>query len=451
MRTCLRALAVLAALPLTVLPAGGSHAAALPPATYLALGDSVAAGVGASRPELGYVPRVADALRSARQCSADSNASCLGESIDLAVGGATTTTLIATQLPAATSLLQTRNGNATPDDDVRLITLTIGGNDLFSPVIAACQDATAPACTATVATQLQLVATNAATILGRLRAAAGPDTTIAVTTYYNGLAAPGCPAAALSQLAQVVLEGGAGVPAGLNDIIRQAAQASGAVVVETPPVVQPAEIRPDCLHPTDQGHADIAAAVARAVLSTVVGGRTPPPAIAVDRAVVESGSTHQLTVTGRAGSAVQLFGNGRAIRTATIPASGQFTWTLQPRDRTVFSAAVDGVRTADVEVRVRRAASIGIRQPVRGVYVFSGTIDRPEAGVQVTVARLDSETRRVTGVASTRTTADGRYEIRTSLPVGFAGYYALTSATAQVDAGRSRLYGLIVNTRPGQA
>jgi lysophospholipase L1-like esterase len=383
-RISLRALAVLATLPLTVLPAHVSHAAALPPATYLALGDSVAAGVGASRPELGYVPRVADALRSARQCSTDQRTSCLGESIDLSVSGATTTTLIATQLPAATALLQTRNGNATPDDDVRLITLTIGGNDVFQPVIAACQNPTAPACSATVATQLQQVATNYATILGRLRAAAGRDATIAVTTYYNGLAAPGCPAAALSQLAQVVLEGGPGVPAGLNDIIRQAAQATGAVVVETAPVVEPAEVRPDCLHPTDQGHADIAAAVARAVLSTVVGGQTPPPGIVVDTAVVESGRTHQLTVTGRAGGAVQLFGNGRVIRTATIPASGQFTWTLQPRDRTVFSAAVDGVRTADVEVRVRRAVSIGIRQPVKAVYVFSGTIDRPEAGVQVT-------------------------------------------------------------------
>jgi lysophospholipase L1-like esterase len=451
-RISLRGLAVLATLPLTVLLADVGHAAALPPATYLALGDSVAAGVGASRPELGYVPRVADALRSARQCSSGSTASCLGESIDLSVSGATTTTLIASQLPAATSLLQARNGNATPDDDVRLITLTIGGNDLFQPVIAACQNPTAPACSTTVATQLQQVATNLPTILGRLRAAAGRDTTIAVTTYYNGLAAPGCPAAALSQLAQVVLEGGPGVPAGLNDIIRQAAQASGAVVVETAPVVEPAEIRPDCLHPTDQGHADIAAAVARAVLSTVVGGgRTPAPAITVDTAVIDSGGTHQLTVTGRAGGAVQLLGNGRVIRTATIPASGQSTWTLQPRDRTVFQAAVDGVRSTSVEVRVRRAVSIGIRQPVTGVYVFSGTIDRPEAGVQVTVARLDSETRRVTGVASTRTTADGRYEISTSLPVGFAGYYALTSATAQVDAGRSRLYGLLVNTRPGQA
>ncbi len=448
--TATLAAATLAALPLAVLPATVSHAAAPPPATYVALGDSVAAGVGASRPELGYVPLVADALRSARQCGTTQTLSCLREAIDLSVGGATTASLIATQLPAATALVQQRNSNATPEDDVRLITLTIGGNDLFQPVVAACQNPTAAVCSTTVATQLSQVATNYGVILGRLRAAAGRDTTIAVTTYYNGLAAPGCPAAALSGLAQVVLEGGSGVPAGLNDIIRQSAQAHGAVVVETAPVVEAAEIRPDCLHPTDRGHADIAGAVRAAVLSSVVAGpAASQPGIAVDRAVIDHGGTHQLTVTGPAGAAVQLLGNGRVIRTATLPVSGQFTWTLQPGDRTVFSASVDGVRTGDVEVRVRRTVTIGIQQPTRGVYVFSGTIDRPEAGVQVTVARLDSETRRVTGVASTRTTADGRYEISTSLPVGLAGYYALTSGTPQLDPGRSRLYGLLVNTRPG--
>ena len=441
----------LLSLPLALLPAGVSAAAPLPPATYLALGDSVAAGVGASRPGLGYVPLVADALRGARQCGDDQALGCLREVVDLSVSGATTTSLLAAQLPAAVAALQARNGSATPDDDVRLITLTVGGNDLFQPVLAACQDPTAPLCSSTVATQLRQVATNYGTILGALRAAAGPATTIAVTTYYNGLAAPGCPAGALSGLAQVVLEGGPGVPAGLNDIVRQAAQAAGAVVVETAPVVQPAEIRPDCLHPTDQGHADIARAVTGAVLSRVVQGPAPAPGIAVDRAVVVAGSTHRLTVTGRAGAVVQLLGNGRLIRTATIPASGQYTWTLQPGDRTVFRASVDGVRTADVEVRVRRAVTIGVRQPTRGVFAFTGTIDRPEAGVQVTVARVDSATGRVVGVASTTTTADGRYEISTSLPVGFAGYYALTSATPQVDAGRSRLYGLIVNTRPGTA
>ena len=59
----------------------------------------------------------------------------------------------------------------------------------------------------------------------------------------------------------------------------------------------------------------------------------------------------------------------------------------------------------------------GIRQN-NGVYTFSGTLTTPEAGVQVTIARLDGQTGRVTGVASPRTSAAGRYEIRTALPAG---------------------------------
>jgi hypothetical protein len=81
---------------------------------------------------------------------------------------------------------------------------------------------------------------------------------------------------------------------------------------------------------------------------------------------------------------------------------------------------------------------------VDGVHVFSGAVGRPEAGVQVTVARLDTTTGRIVGVASTRTTAGGRYELRTRLPVGRAGYYALTDARPGLAAGRSRVYGLVV-------
>lgn len=452
-------LAVLAALPLAVLPTAVADAApAAPPATYLALGDSVAAGVGASRPGLGYVPLVADALRSARRCGADQASSCLREAVDLSVSGATTATLIASQLPAATALLQQRNGNATREDDVRLVTLTVGGNDLFSPVIAACQDPNAPVCSSTVAAQLQQVATGYAVVLGQLRAAAGRDTTIAVTTYYNGLAAPGCRAAALSVLAQAVLEGGPGVPAGLNDVIRQAAQVHGAVVVETAPVVEPAEVRPDCLHPTDQGHADIAGAVTAAVLPAVVDGPVAPPpapvqpAITVERGVIDVGQTHVLRVVGPAGASVQLFGAGapfatpKLIRQEVLKADGpggSMAWELQPGATTRFSAVVGGVRTGTVQVGVRRTVTIGVRRADRA-HTFSGAVARPVPGVQVTIARLDPATRRVVGIASTRTTAGGRYEVRTGLPAGFAGYYALTSATPDLLPGRSRLYGLVV-------
>ena len=81
-------------------------------------------------------------------------------------------------------------------------------------------------------------------------------------------------------------------------------------------------------------------------------------------------------------------------------------------------------------------------------YAFSGTVTPALAGVQVTIARL-GEDGRVTGVASTRTTAGGRYELSTHLPAGLASYYALTTATPELQAGRSRLYGLLVNVTPG--
>ncbi len=174
------------------------------------------------------------------------------------------------QLPGAVALLEERNGNATPVDDVRLITITVGGNDVFTPVIAACQGGLTQICQRTVAAQLHQVSNNYATILGQLREAAGPSTTIAVMTYYNPL--PACRLAALAPLADIVLEGGGPVTVGLNDIIRAQAAAVDAVVVETAPVVDLTEVQPDCLHPNGDGHADIAEAFADAVRDSVVGG-----------------------------------------------------------------------------------------------------------------------------------------------------------------------------------
>ena len=94
-----------------------------------------------------------------------------------------------------------------------------------------------------------------------------------------------------------------------------------------------------------------------------------------------------------------------------------------------------------------RTVTIGIRQ-ANGVYTFSGQVAPLARGLQVTLARLDGTTKRVTGVASTQTDETGRYSIRTRLPVGMAGFYALTAPTTDHLAGRSRLYGLVV---PGRA
>ena len=199
-----------------------------------------------------------------------------------------------------------------------------------------------------------------------------------------------------------------------------------------------------------------APALAQTATPTPTPSATPAPAapqLRIDRAVIDHGQTVELRVLGRPGARVQLFGNFRQIREATIgPLDDRFeagtaAWTLQPGDRTLFSAVVDGVRTEDLTVTVRRTLTIGVSQ-FGGFYTFSGQIARAEGGVQVTIARLDSETSRVTGVVSTRTDAAGRYVVRTPLPQGLAGYYALTAGDANQAAGRSRLYGLLVNVVP---
>jgi lysophospholipase L1-like esterase len=279
----LRSLAVLTvALPLTVLPAASGQAAPPAPATYLALGDSVAFGTGATDPATqGYVPLLAAELQG-KGCGKDKGkgkaVGCRVEVVNLAVNGATTTSLLAGQLQPALDLIAERNATRTPVDDVRLITITIGGNDVVNPVVAACLYGLAD-CATTANATIQQLSTNYARILGALREAAGPDTTIAVTTYYNAFANPGCQFTSLSALGEIVLEGGAlpngpTLPGGSNDVIRQQAAAYGAVVVDTAPVVSPTtETQPDCLHPNDAGHRDIAGAFADAIGSPFKGGR----------------------------------------------------------------------------------------------------------------------------------------------------------------------------------
>jgi lysophospholipase L1-like esterase len=229
---------------------------------YLALGDSVAVGVGAQPPATeGYVPELHHLLAAEMTCGDGQALGCRLDLLNIAEPGATTTTLLARQLPRAISLIEQRKATATPIDDVRLITLDIGGSDAFGPILQACSsDPQAPGCATTISTVLGAVNTNLRAILSGLREAAGPDTTIAVMTYYNPL--PACVLAAQTSLADLVLEGGGPVPTGLNDIIRGQAAAHDAVVAEPGPLIDLHDLvgGHDCLHPDTSGHDDIAAA-----------------------------------------------------------------------------------------------------------------------------------------------------------------------------------------------
>ena len=136
---------------------------------YLALGDSIANGYGASDPEsTDYAALVAEALQPR-----------FGGALtvqSLAADAHTTETLIAVQLPLALEALQ--------GGDVRLVTITIGGNDLsqYGAHEACLLDPADPACP--LEDGLLEVERRLAEILSALTAA-GPGATFVIQLYPN--------------------------------------------------------------------------------------------------------------------------------------------------------------------------------------------------------------------------------------------------------------------------
>lgn len=229
---------------------------------YLALGDSQGFGIGTPREDkLGYVP-VLSRWAYPIDCGEGSPEACpLLELVNLSVPGATSPTLISDQLPAAIALITDRKTDGDVGNDVVLITVTIGGNDLFNPVVANCSGGPSPACVQTIQTVFTTYVTNLGLILGSLRSAAGPDAEIVVTTYDNPLGS--CQLAALEPLADAVLEGGAGIAIGFNDLIRVVASATDVEVADTFGQLDPEDWvgGTDCRHPDITGYHKIAAII----------------------------------------------------------------------------------------------------------------------------------------------------------------------------------------------
>jgi lysophospholipase L1-like esterase len=238
----------------------------------LSLGDSWAFGFGADVPSQGgYVPRLHEALTERYNCSpARSKKPRRGckhlQLVNLAVGGATTPTLIEGKLPQAISILESRNHDRNRRNDVELVTLHIGGNDVYGPIVAACAGGlpdVSPTCLQTIQSELAAFRVDLNTALSILREAAGPNTTVVIGTYDNSIqtcqlgAIPGA-----SQLAAFVLEGGGPVPQGLHDIIRDVAADYRIQVADVygDLGLQDWVGGRDCLHPDDSGYAKVAEA-----------------------------------------------------------------------------------------------------------------------------------------------------------------------------------------------
>ena len=266
MRRLLIAVATMAALVGYSLPALASGPPEGP--LYLALGDSQAFGFEAHPDEkLGYAAVLSRWLHGI-DCRAGLPAGCPHlEFINLAVPGATSTSFIAEQLQPAVTIVSERNTDQDPDNDVVLITITIGGNDISSPVFNACSQGPTPTCIQVIQTLFTTYAANLTQILGTLRAAAGEETQIVISTYDNPLAA--CFRAPIVALGDLVLEGGPGFSVGFNDIIRSVAAAFDVDVADTygQLAVDDWIGGPDCTHPDTSGYHKMA----EIFRSTVIG------------------------------------------------------------------------------------------------------------------------------------------------------------------------------------
>jgi lysophospholipase L1-like esterase len=232
---------------------------------YLALGDSLGYGYPGSDPTTyGYVAFFHDFLASDQAWDREVDL------LNLSIPGATSTSLISDELPTALAELEARNGDKKGNNDVKVVTVDIGGNDVLA-LLGVCAGGITPACQLAIYTTFATFSYNFDYTLGELRAAAGPGTTIIVMTYYNSFEGPGCPPA-LVPLGETVLEGNPalGLPLGLNDLIRSIAAAHNAGVADLvpggvfPALLGESDILPDCTHANDSGYQIIADAFADA-------------------------------------------------------------------------------------------------------------------------------------------------------------------------------------------
>ncbi|MFQ5880829.1 MAG: SGNH/GDSL hydrolase family protein, partial [Dehalococcoidia bacterium] len=245
---------------------------------YLALGDSLAAGVGASdRAAKGYVPLIHRHLQETPRWRERD----LGL-LNLSVPGETTASMMAPggQLEQATGEIARRNGDADPNSDVEVITIDIGANDLLDLLLAnlACAlNPDEPECQTRLQYTLALAAANVRTIFRQLRTAAGPDAIIIVMTYYNPFSGTGLPLEQVADEAVAELNVTIVAAAGAPEVKALVADVFPLFAGKAPQLTHITQLPPD-VHPNDTGYALIAEALVAALSPTLEA--TPTPASA---------------------------------------------------------------------------------------------------------------------------------------------------------------------------
>jgi lysophospholipase L1-like esterase len=184
---------------------------------YVALGDSLAAGYqpgGAELRDTAYPALTATRLEAGGGDLTLENLGCSGETTTSLVEGGKCDFAAGSQLEQAEKLL-------TGSEDVALVTIDIGGNDLLR-----CVRGGAQIDTACVTSGVATVKKNLPEILERLRTAAGDDVPVLVLGYYN----PWLAAQALDQPVKGV-DAAAKAYTALSTAIESAAKRTGTTFV----------------------------------------------------------------------------------------------------------------------------------------------------------------------------------------------------------------------------
>ncbi|GEL98183.1 hypothetical protein CTE05_17300 [Cellulomonas terrae] len=282
---------------------GGSSAVASPPGgpphrghpVHVVIGDSLPAGQQSVPPAMdfpttaalwkasGFVAQYHRVLRHELDCAPGRphhhrgpGKSCHAlELVNLSrtgipgvAAGVTTATVLqpGDQLDQAVALIEARNDTRSPRDDVEVVTVSVGGNDLYGPAVRACVPPTG-SCVPALQETFTGFEARYDEILATLRAAAGRDTVILAMTYYNPL--PYCALGAADPatarvLGDFILEGGdiglGALPLGFNDRLRVVADRYDAVVVDTFGTLGDGDFvgGADCVHPDGDGHRALA-------------------------------------------------------------------------------------------------------------------------------------------------------------------------------------------------
>ena len=233
---------------------------------YLALGDSLSEGIGASKEKrTAWVPLVSIGLGGEY------------ELLNLGVAGDDSEELIEDgPLDRALAEISQRKGDGVPDNEVAAISLEIGGNDLldiyFDLVIpgdcpTVIESFQRPDCVQRLEDALARYQPNLRYTLDILQTAA-PGVPIYLMTLYNPFSGG---STILDEFGILALEGldGTVFPEGVNDIIRaEAAAHPGVVLVDWYPLFlnkQQEYISLDFIHPNDTGHRVMADAVLTAM------------------------------------------------------------------------------------------------------------------------------------------------------------------------------------------